>query len=233
LTAATEGAGNETRQTGGQTGSQTGRPTLGVEYFDGKYAASADPWGFRSRWYERRKYAISVAMLPSARYGCAFELGCSIGELTAMLAPRCDALLSCDVSAAAVAAAARRTAAFPQVRVERRPVPASWPAGTGRFDLVVCSEMLYYLGDDDLGRTLDLATAALEPGGTLLAVHWRHPVASYPRTGDEVHEAIAARPELTLTADHREPDFLAQVYLAVPAGTEPASVSVAAAEGLT
>jgi SAM-dependent methyltransferase len=222
---ATEGAGRETRP--------AGRSTLGAEYFDGKYATSADPWGFTSRWYERRKYAISAAMLPSARYGCAFEPGCSIGELTAMLAPRCDALLSCDVSAAAVAAATRRTAAFPQVRVERRAVPGGWPAGTGRFDLVVCSEMLYYLGDDDLRRTLDLATAALEPGGTLLAVHWRHPVAHYPRTGDEVHEAIAARPELTLTADHREPDFLAQVYLAVPAGTEPASVSVAVAEGLT
>ena len=98
---------------------------------------------------------------------------------------------------------------------------------------MVLSELLYYLGDGDLTRTLDLATAALQPGGTLLAVHWRHPVASWPRTGDEVHEAIAARRELTLAADHREPDFLAQVYLAVPAGTDPASVSAAAAEGLT
>ena len=62
--------------------------TLGASYFDGQYAASADPWGFTSRWYERRKYAISVAMLPSARYRSAFEPGCSIGELTAMLAPR-------------------------------------------------------------------------------------------------------------------------------------------------
>ena len=74
-------------------------------------------------------------------------------------------------------------------------------------------------------RALDLATTALSPGGTLLAVHWRHPVAAYPGTGDEVHEVIAARPELTLTADHREPDFLAQVYRAVLAGTDPASVS--------
>jgi len=209
------------------------RETLGAGYFDGKYAASPDPWGFTSRWYERRKYAISVAMLPAARYGSAFEPGCSIGELTAMLAPRCDALLSCDLSAAAVTAAARRVAAFPHVRVERGAVPGGWPVGSRRFDLVVFSEMLYYLGDDDLRRTLGLATAALNPGGTLLAVHWRHPVARYPRTGDEVHAVIAARPELTLIADHREPDFLAQVYLTVPAGTEPASVSVAAAEGLT
>jgi len=49
-------------------------------------------------------------------------------------------------------------------------------------------------------------------------------VASWQRTGDEVHETIAAGPELTLTADHREPGFLAQVYLADP-GTGPLPAS--------
>lgn len=220
MTAGSEGARSETQ-----------RVTLGAGYFDGQYAATPDPWGFTSRWYERRKHAISVAMLPAERYRSGFEPGCSIGVLTSMLAARCGTLLACDVASSAVAAAARRTASFPQVRVEQRALPGGWPAG--RFDLVVFSEMLYYLGDEDLRRTLDLAATALEPGGTLLAVHWRHPVADYPRTGDEVHAALAARPELTLLADHREPDFLAQVYLAVPAGTDPASVSVAAAEGLT
>ncbi len=208
--------------------------TLDAEYFDGVYAASADPYGFDSRWYERRKYAISVAMLPRRRYASAFEPGCSIGVLTAMLADRCDRLLSCDLSGAAVAAATARTAGFRHVRVERRAVPADWPPGRpGDFDLVVLSEMLYYLSDDDLDQTLGLAVAALRPGGTLLAVHWRHPVGHHPQTGGDVHAAIAARPELTLTADHREPDFLAQVYLRVPTGTDPASVSVAAAEGLS
>jgi SAM-dependent methyltransferase len=205
--------------------------TLDGAYFDRMYTASADPWGFGSRWYERRKYAITVAMLPSARYRSAFEPGCSIGVLTAELAPRCDSLLSCDLSAAAAAAAAARTAALPQVRVERRTLPGDWPPG--RFDLIVFSEMLYYLSGSDLGRTLDLAMAALRPGGTLLAAHWRHPVAGYPRSGDDVHEVIAARPELTLIADHQEPDFLAQAYIRAPSGTDPASVSVAAAEGLT
>ena len=211
----------------------TGEETVEPGHFEEKYAASPDPYGFASRWYERRKYAISVAMLPSARYRSGFEPACSIGVLTALLAPRCDALLSCDLSAAAVRAAVTRTAAFPHVSVERRVLPQDWPGPPGGFDLVVLSEVLYYLGDGDLARTLDLATAALQPGGTLLAVHWRHAVVSWPRTGDEAHEALAARPELTLTADHREPDFLAQVYLAVPAGTDPAWVSVAAAEGLT
>jgi SAM-dependent methyltransferase len=170
-------------------------------------------------------------MLPWPRYRRAFEPGCSIGVLTAQLAERCDALLSWDGSAAAVAAARARTAQFPQVTVEQRLVPADWPAA--EFDLIVLSELLYYLSDEDLARTAGLAVDSLAEGGTLLAVHWRRPVPFHPQTGDGAHAALARRPELTLLADHREPDFLAQVYLRAPAGADPAELSVAAAEGLT
>jgi hypothetical protein len=41
----------------------------------------------------------------------------------------------------------------------------------------VFSAFLYYFGDHDLERALKKAVAALEPEGTLLAVHWRHLVA--------------------------------------------------------
>src|SRR5947207_15351971 len=93
--------------------------TLPAAYFDAMYQAAADPWGFEDRWYEQRKYAISLAQLPAARYRSAFEPGCSIGVLSRMLAARCDALLSCDVAAAAVRAAARREARLAHVRGER------------------------------------------------------------------------------------------------------------------
>ncbi len=205
--------------------------TLAPGHFDGLYEQSADPYGFTSRWYETRKYALSLAMLPWPRYRRAFEPGCSIGVLTAQLAARCDNLLSCDGSAAAVATARERTARLPQVTVEQRLVPADWP--TAEFDLIVLSELLYYLSDEDLARTAGLAVDSLAEGGTLLAVHWRRPVPFHPQTGDGAHAALAARPELTLLADHREPDFLAQVYLRAPAGADPAELSVATAEGLT
>ena len=92
-------------------------------YFDAMYEAAADPWGFEDRWYEQRKRAVSLALLPAVRYRSAFEPGCSIGVLTRMLAGRCDAVLSCDVAAAAVRAAARRTEDLPHVQVERREIP--------------------------------------------------------------------------------------------------------------
>ena len=200
--------------------------TLGAGYFDAMYDAAPDPWGFEDRWYERRKYAISLAQLPERRYRSAFEPGCSIGVLTKMLARRCDRLLSCDLAAAAVQAAARRTRDMPHVLVERREIPRQWPAG--RFDLIVFSEILYYFGDRDLEQVLDYGVGALRPGGTLLAVHWRHPVADYPRSGDDVHRALAARPGLARLVSHQETDFLAQIY----SRTDGAPVSVARATGL-
>ncbi len=198
--------------------------TLGPGYFDAMYAAAPDPWSLRTRWYEARKYAITVAMLPRQSYRDAFEPGCSVGVLTGLLAPRCDRLLSCDMAPAAVKAAAEHTAHLPNVTVEQRAIPGDWPPGM--FDLIVLSEFLYYFTGADLDHVLDLAVAALRPAGTLLAVHWRHPVADYPRSGDDVHVALGTRPGLARLAHHAEPDFLAQVYL------RGELVSVAQAEGL-
>jgi hypothetical protein len=45
-----------------------------------------------------------------------------------------------------------------------------------------------------------------------MACHWRHPVADYPLSGDEVHSAIRGRPELMRTVSHDEADFLLEVF---------------------
>jgi len=193
-------------------------------YFDQMYAESADPWGFTSRWYEKRKYALTLAMLPGERYDDAFEPGCSIGVMTERLARRCARVLSCDIAPAAVKAASARTASQPGVRVEQRALPDDWPDGD--FDLIVFSEFLYYFGGPDLQRVLDLAGAALRPGGTLIAVHWRHPVPEYPRSGDDVHDVLAGQDWLSRLAGHQEPDFIAEAYLKGPL------ISVAQATGL-
>ncbi|MFC4591883.1 class I SAM-dependent DNA methyltransferase [Sphaerisporangium corydalis] len=197
-----------------------GRPeegTLGAEYVERMYAASPGPWGFTSRWYEERKHAVGAAMLPRRRYHDAFEVGCSIGVFTVVLASRCDRLLACDASPVAVAAATERTARYhPHTRVEQRSMPGGWPVRDRGFDLIVLSEVLYHFGGADLDRMLDLAIGALTPGGTLLAVHWRRPAAGCPRGGEEVHDALAGRAGLSRLVDHREPDFIAEVYLRDP-----------------
>ena len=67
--------------------------TLPPKYFDHVYQANRDPWNFETSPYEREKYAATLAALPRARYAEAFEIGCSLGILTAQLAPHCGHLL--------------------------------------------------------------------------------------------------------------------------------------------
>ena len=208
--------------------------TLPSSYFDAMYDVSPDPWGFTDRWYEQRKYALTLASLPARRYATAYEPGCSIGVLTESLADRCDALLASDGASAAVTQAQQRLASRPWVWVEQRRLPDQWP--TGRFDLVVVSELLYYFDGDDLPAMAGSVVEAVAPGGTVLAVHWRHPVDDYPHGGDAVHEVLgnaALSSGLLVMARHVEDDFLLEVFTR-PGDDEPAgrTVSVASREGL-
>ena len=165
--------------------------TLPPAYFDHVYQANRDPWGFESSPYEREKYAATLAALPRPHYAEAFEIGCSLGVLTAQLAPRCGHLLAVDVSEAALAQARTRCAGLPQVDIRLMQVPAEFP--TQAFDLVLLSEVGYYWSPADLALAVDRVVAGLTTGGQLLLVHWTAPVHDYPLTGDDVHELFLAQ----------------------------------------
>ncbi|CAN5125108.1 SAM-dependent methyltransferase [soil metagenome] len=195
-------------------------------YFEEMYDADADPWGFQSRWYEQRKYALTLAALPRRRYESAFEPGCSLGVLTAALAARCDRLVATDVSASARGASAERLAGTGNVELRRWALGDPWPPE--RFDLIVLSEVGYYLHAPALRSAVDAATEALAPGGNMLAVHWRHPVSDYPLSGDEVHELVRGTPGLARTAAYVDTDLRLETYARVP----PPARSVAETEGL-
>jgi protein-L-isoaspartate O-methyltransferase len=161
--------------------------------------------------------------LPDQRYGRGLEVGCSIGVLTAALAPRCDDLLAIDLAPAAVERARARLAGLDQVRVEVGDIGEAVPSGP--FDLIVLSEVGYYLTLAHLRDVLNRLEAELAPGGTLVACHWRHHVGDYPLTGDQVHRVLARDTRLTRVVAHEEADFLLDVYSADPR-------SVAARTGL-
>lgn len=193
--------------------------SLDPEYFDRLYATSKDPWGFATRWYEQRKYALTLAALPAPQYDSGLEIGCSVGILTALLADRCTALLALDPSTRALEQARARVPG--NVTLQRGSVPRDWPGGS--YDLVVLSEVGYYLDAADLDALLGLIEGSLAPGGTVLACHWRHPVADYPLSGDAVHLALERWPRLSRTV---EEDFVLDVL--VPGGAD----SVARQDGL-
>ncbi len=162
--------------------------SLAPSYFDALYQADPDPWKFATSEYEAQKYAATIAALPRHRYRSAFEIGGSIGVLTAQLAPRCAALLSIDVSERAQAQAIQRCQAWPQVRCQIMQFPQQYP--NAQFDLIVLSEVGYYWSLADFKTAQSRIVECLEPGGHLLLVHWRPVSPDYPLTGDAVHDSF-------------------------------------------
>ena len=197
------------------------------EYFDGMYASADDPWQLSSRWYEHRKYAITLAMLPHRSYRHAFEPGCSIGVLTEKLCRRCAHVTAVDVAEAALRGAddrLRDAGCRSQVTLARSSLDVPWPPGP--FDLVVLSEVAYYLERTTLIEVLARECPRLPSEAVIVAAHWRHAVDEYPLTGDEVHQIVAQAPGLSRTGGYRDHDVAIDVF------ETGAAQSVAAREGL-
>jgi SAM-dependent methyltransferase len=159
--------------------------------FEALFSRSDDPWQFRTRWYEERKRALTLACLPQQRYASAYEPGCANGELTAALALRCDRLLACDGASNAVQIARKRTAELTHVEVHCAWVPAQWPQE--KFDLIVLSEMAYYLHPLALAETIAKVQASLTAEGTVMACHWRPRIQTCAMDGDQIHDALCSQ----------------------------------------
>ncbi|MDQ2751657.1 MAG: nodulation S family protein [Bacteroidota bacterium] len=162
------------------------KKTLPASYFSHVYNNSSDPWNFETSPYEKAKYEATVAALPEQHYNKALELGCSIGVLTAMLAKRCSHLLSTDISDTPLQKARERLKNQSHVSFLQAAIPAEYPED--KFDLIVMSEVGYYLSKEDLEKAKEKIIHSLEKNGDLILVHWLPVVPDYPLTGDEVHD---------------------------------------------
>lgn len=133
---------------------------ISASHFETMFAQSPDPWRYDSEPYERDRFQRTVTALAGRRYRAALELGCANGALTEQLAPLCDRLLATDTSRAALNAARNRLEGHANVVLEQRTMPQDMP--DARFDLIVASDMLYYLGLDGVVALM----AAIERSAT-------------------------------------------------------------------
>lgn len=161
---------------------------MGRADFEARYQADPDPWSYETSVYERRKYDATLEACGEGPYHRALELGSSIGVFSARLARHCATLVTLDAAPSAVAAARRRLAGMPSVQVLSGAIPDAIPEAV--YDLVVASEILYYLEPDELAATLQRLRGCLARNGRLVAVHWRPPGPERPFTAAEVHALL-------------------------------------------
>ena len=182
---------------------KTSRP---AKHFERLYRANPDPWDLGTSLYEQQKYAATLSVLGTRHFQSALEVGCSIGILTSRLASRCDRLLGLDFAPSAVTAARARCAPYPGVRIEQMQVPRQWPEGS--FDLILFSEVLYFLDENDLMDTCAHALGSLLPGGQVLLVNYTEETDD-PLSGDTAASVFiqAAAPTLRPIYQTRKPHY--------------------------
>lgn len=137
--------------------------------FERLFRKRIDPWNYRASPFEAFKRHVLLRACGLRHYGRGLELACANGETTRLLARRCLRLLAVDASPTAVAAAKKRTRDLPSVTVGLATLPATMPRGP--FDLIVVSEIAYYLSGNDLRGLIGRIEQALAPGGRVVVLH--------------------------------------------------------------
>jgi trans-aconitate methyltransferase len=177
--------------------------------FEARYRDDPDPWSYTTSAYERDKYEATLAACGPAGLGDAIELGSSIGVFSALLAPRCRSLVTVDSAPTAVAQARCRLAGRESVTTVLGTIPEAIPRRG--YDLVVASEVLYYLDDPQLDEALAVLRECTLPGARWVAVHWRPTGPDRPLSADQVHERLRAQPWLKWVRSAGTADYLLDV----------------------
>lgn len=194
------------------------RPQPRGATFDAMFDDGEDPWDSGS-WYERRKRALTLAVLQRPRYARVLDLGCSTGVLTRELAGRAEEVTGVDASERALAVAGRDTP--PGVVWVHGEAPAVLDGlvdldRPDRLDLAVVSEVGYFLTPFEWWLTLGALVRRLAPGGELVLVHWRHATTDIPLDGPSVHAAARTVLAPLVRSRHEDPDFLVDTFVVAP-----------------
>jgi glycosyltransferase involved in cell wall biosynthesis/peptidoglycan/xylan/chitin deacetylase (PgdA/CDA1 family)/ubiquinone/menaquinone biosynthesis C-methylase UbiE len=188
-------------------------------HFETLFTKSPDPWKY-THPYEQTKYELTLSLLPDLKFNKALEIACAEGHFTLQLAPKVTSLVAADISKIALERASQRCShlkniTYQHLDIIKDPLP-------GQFDLIVCSEVLYYVGGkDELISVSNRFAQALLPNGFLLMAH-AHQVIDEPESpgfdwgltfgARVISEVFSTNPSLQLIKEMRTPLYRIQLF---------------------
>lgn len=189
------------------------------QYFEQLFTEHPDPWSYTNR-YEQIKYEQTLALIPNVPIKKALELACAEGHFTVQLSPRVEQLLATDISPTALV---RCEQACSDVdNVEFRCLDFLTEPITEKFDLIVCSEVLYFAGDRaQLPPMAAKLAQALNPDGYLVMTHSNVLIDDPSGTGFDWDHAFGARfigatfansPQLAFLQELQTPLYRIQLF---------------------
>ncbi len=211
---------SETANTSSNTSFPKQTTFYGRGHFETLFSKQADPWVY-THPYEQTKYELTLSLLPPGKLNNALEIACAEGHFTEQLAPCVNKLMAVDISRVALDRTAIRCQHLSNISFGHLDlVKDQFP---GKFDLIVCSEVLYYVGTvSDLENIAVKITCSLEKNGYLLMAHAHQIIDDPANPGFDwglpfgaklIGEVFAATPFLQLIKEIRTPLYRVQLFI--------------------
>jgi len=150
------------------------------KHFEELYRKKPDPWNYESYEFEKEKYLKTLLTIPND-VKTIWEVGSSEGVFTQILLEHGKEVFGVDISETALQRARERLTKYgDKIRLQKLDITQEDIDGT--FDLIIASEILYYLGGKNVLFPLEEKFYRhLRPGGYLLLCHF------YP-SGKIIHD---------------------------------------------
>lgn len=144
-----------------------------IQHLKALYDSDVDPWRHLSSIYECSKYERTLEIIGKRKFSSCLEVGCGIGGFSTHLSELCSRLICMECIPSAAARARVRLEQISHVSVHEGTAPDDIP--DCRPDLVVLSEVLYFLTVAEINRLGTWINQQSTADAVVIAATWTGP----------------------------------------------------------